>query len=49
MEVSGREYDVGDVVWTVDPLKLGDDAPRMFVILSTRTLHSTENSFSVRP
>lgn len=33
----GREYTVGDVVWTVDPFKLGTTVPRMFAIVSTRT------------
>lgn len=28
----GREYTVGDVVWTVDPFKLGTTVPRMFAI-----------------
>lgn len=33
----GREYTVGDVVWTVDPFKLGTTVPRLFAIISTRT------------
>lgn len=33
----GREYTVGDVVWTVDPFKLGITVPRLFAIVSTRT------------
>lgn len=37
MTVSEREYEVGDVVWTVDPFKLGQDVPRMFAVVSTRT------------
>lgn len=37
MRVGGREYDVGDVVWTVDPFKLGGDVSRLFAIISTRT------------
>lgn len=37
MEYHGREYEVGDVVWTVDPFKLGSDVCRMFAIVSTRT------------
>jgi hypothetical protein len=32
-----RGYGVGDVVWTVDPSKLGSDASRMFAILTTET------------
>jgi len=33
----GREYTVGDVVWTVDPFNLGSTVPRLFAIVSTRT------------
>lgn len=37
MQVGGRQYEVGDIVWTVDPFTLGYDVPRMFAIVSTRT------------
>jgi hypothetical protein len=37
MQVNGRQYEVGDVVWTIDPFKLGADVSRLFAILSTRT------------
>ncbi len=39
MKVSyeGREYGLGDVVWTVDPFKLGGDVSRMFAIVTTET------------
>lgn len=37
MEIRGRRYDVEDVVWTVDPFKLGADVSRLFAIVSTRT------------
>lgn len=33
----GRAYEVGDVVWTVDPFKAGEEVPRMFATVSTRT------------
>jgi hypothetical protein len=33
----GREYRMGDVVWTVDPFERGTDVARMFAIVSTRT------------
>lgn len=33
----GREYAVGDVVWTVDPFNYGTAVPRLFAIVSTRT------------
>jgi hypothetical protein len=33
----GREYRMGDVVWTVDPFEHGTDVARMFAIVSTRT------------
>lgn len=33
----GREYAVGDVVWTVDPFKHGTGVSRLFAIVSTRT------------
>lgn len=33
----GRKYEVGDVVWTVDPFKSGNAISRMFAIVSTRT------------
>lgn len=32
-----RKYGVGDVVWTVDPFKLGGDVSRMFAIVTTET------------
>lgn len=32
-----REYGVGDVVWTVEPSKLGGDLSRMFAIVTTET------------
>src|SRR6056297_673336 len=38
----GVEYEVGDVVWTVDPFKLGKDVSRMFAIISTDS-HPFEN------
>jgi|GEM_PF-361330 len=34
---SQRRYETGDVVWTVDPFKLGDGVPRLFAVVSTRT------------
>lgn len=37
MQWKGRRYEVGDVVWTVDPFKLGADVSRLFAIVSTRT------------
>lgn len=33
----GREYEVGDVVWTVDPFKSGGSVSRLFAVVSTRT------------
>jgi hypothetical protein len=33
----GREYEVGDVVWTVDPFKSGSSVSRLFAVVSTRT------------
>lgn len=33
----GRTYQPGDVVWCVDPYKMGVDVSRMFVVISTRT------------
>lgn len=33
----GRDYEVGDVVWTVDPFKSGSSLSRLFAIVSTRT------------
>jgi hypothetical protein len=37
LERNGRAYEVGDVVWTVDPFKLGRDRSRLFAIICTRT------------
>jgi len=37
LQYRGREYRVGDVVWTVDPFKFGTAIPRLFAIVSTRT------------
>lgn len=33
----GRNYTVGDVVWTADPFKRGVTVSRLFAIVSTRT------------
>ena len=33
----GRQYGIGDVVWTVDPFKHGGDVSRMFATVSTQT------------
>lgn len=37
LERNGRAYEVGDVVWTVDPFKLGHDRSRLFAIICTQT------------
>ncbi|QLC35553.1 hypothetical protein EFA46_015085 (plasmid) [Halarchaeum sp. CBA1220] len=37
MQADGRDYQPGDVVWTVDPFKTGTSVSRMFCIVSTRT------------
>jgi hypothetical protein len=34
---AGRDYGVGDLVWTVDPFKIGGDVSRMFAIVTTET------------
>lgn len=37
MPARERQYQVGDVVWCVDPFKFGSDLSRMFAVISTRT------------
>ena len=37
MAIPDRDYQVGDVVWCVDPFKLGADHSRLFAVISTRT------------
>lgn len=41
----GVEYEVGDVVWTVDPFKLGSDVSRMFAVISTDTYPFEDQQF----